>query len=221
MSTLLVSEMITKARAILNDGVADNFAQDDISDLCNGSTTAFRAYNQNITTTPAGPAAPQVRINNIAAAVSSFDPATGIITCTAAPAVGSLTYLEYFFNLMTDAEYLAFCQQGVTFLGNVPLFTAVGDNTLLNGPAAEAVIHYMAHLGASKMTNLSSWYYRFNAGNKSIDKAVIAQAFKDTAVQELVRATAVRDGQYTREGRRNAPASRRGHTPFPNYTPPR
>ena len=182
---LLVSELITKARTILNDGAADNFAQDDISDLCNATTTAFRAYNMNITDVATGaPGDPQVRINNIAGAVASFNPNTGIVTCSSAPAAGSLTYLEYFFNLMTDADYLAFAQQGVTFLGNTPLFTMTSQDSLLNGPQAEAVIHYMAHLGASKMTNLSSWYYRFNAGNKSIDKAVIAAAFKATAAEE-------------------------------------
>lgn len=219
---VLVSDLISKARTLLNDGPADNFAQDDISDLANGTTTVFRAYNQNIQDQASGaPADPAARVNNILGAISSFVSSTGMVTLTAAPAQGALVYLEYFFNLMTDADYLAFAKEGVEFLGNVPLFTAANQDSLLAGPLAEAVVHYMAHLGATKMTNLASWYYRYNAGNKSIDKAVIAQAFKTMADDEYKKAVAIRDGLYTREGRREAPASGRSHTPFADYTPPR
>ena len=79
----------------------------------------------------------------------------------------------------------------------------------------------MAYQGAVKMTNLSSWFYRANAGNKSFDKAVIAQAFKEMAKEEYATAVEVRNDTYTREGKRNAPAWGKARTPFPSYTPPR
>lgn len=218
----LVSYFVGEARSLLNDGYANNFAQDDVSDLCTGSVAIIRAYNQNIQNMAGGaPADPISRVNGVPSALASFVAATGIMTLASAPAAGSQTYLEYFFNLMTDAEYIGFCQAAARFIGLVPTFKLLTDNTLIDGPLAEAMVHYMAYLGASKMTNLTSWYYRANAGNKSFDKAVIAQAFKDTAKEEYATAVEVRNDTYTREGQRNAPSWGVAVTPVRNWTPPR
>ena len=218
----LVSDLIKKARNILNDRYADNFTRDDISDLCNGSVTVFQAYNQNILTVADGaPAAPVVRINGVTSAVASYVSASGLVTLSVAPAAGALVYLEYYFALMLDDTYLDFSQQAAKFVGLTPTFTLVSQDREMSGPLAEAAVHYMAHLGASKRASLSSWYYRAGAGNKNFDKAVIAQAFKDAMKEEYSTALSVRDDYYTREGARNAPAWGRGHTPITDYTPPR
>lgn len=219
---ILVSELITKTRTILNDKLSDNFSQDDISDLVDGSAVTFRAFNMNILNAAGGaPADPIVRVNGIASAISSFVASTGMITLSSAPASGSLTYLEYFFQLMADADYIGFAQQGLEFVGLVPNFTLSTQDSGIAGPLSSAVVHYMAHLAASKMTNLASWYYHATAGNKDVDKTEIAKAFTDMAKEQYATAKEVRDDFYTREGARNAPAWGRGHTPFRSYTPPR
>ena len=220
-----VSSLITQARAILNDGYGDNFTRDDISDLADGVTTVFQAYNQNISNAAAGsPADPVIRVNGTPAALASYVAASGMMTASAAPAAQALTYLEYWFTLMTDPQYLGFAQEAAKFIGLTPAFTLVSQDSGLAGPAAEAAVHWMAHLGATKMASLSSWYYRAGAGNKNIDKAVIAQAFAKLADDQQKLATAVRNDIYTREGQRNAPGwGTISATPptFPSYTPRR
>lgn len=218
----LVSDLITKARAQLNDGYADNFTRDDISDLADGATTVFQAYNQNILNAAAGaPADPIIRVNNAPSALASFVAASGMMTASAAPAVGVLVNLEYYFTLMTDAQYLGFAQEAAKFIGLVPAFTGTSQDSKLAGPTAEAAVLYMVHLGATKMANLAGWYYRAGAGNKNVDKAVIAQAFAKMATDKLAQATAVRNDIYTREGQRNAPGWGVARTPFPSWTPRR
>ena len=219
---VLVSDLITKARTILNDKLSDNYTRDDISDLVDGTTVVFRANNLNILSAAlGGPADPVVRISGVSHAVSSWNPATGLVTLATAPAAGTLTYLEYFFSLMQDADYIGFAQGAAEFVGLTPLFTLATQDSMMSGPIAEAAVHYMAHLGATKMANLSSWYYRAGAGDKNFDKAVIAQAFQKMGIDQKAQAIDVRDGTYTREGQRNAPAWGRGRTPFTSYTPPR
>ena len=132
-----------------------------------------------------------------------------------------MVYLEYYFQLMTDAHYLNFALEAVAFLGLVPTFTATNQDSLLAGPSQASAVHYMAHLGASKMTNLSSWFYRAGAGNKNVDKAVIATAFSATMKEEYATAEALRNEIYTREGQREAPGYGVARTPFPSYTPRR
>ena len=76
-------------------------------------------------------------------------------------------------------------------------------------------------VGADKMSNLSSWYYSANAGNKSFNKDAIAAKFSKMATDQATAATASRDGVYTRQGQRNAPATKLTNIPFPSYTPRR
>ncbi len=218
----LVSDLITKARGYLNDGYGDNVTRDDISDLADGSTVVFQAYNQNLINAAAGaPADPAVRVNGIASAWSTFNSAAGLVTLSSAPAAGALVYLEYYFVLMPDSTYLNFAQSAAKFVGLTPAFTMTTQDSGMSGPLAEAAVHYMASVAAQKMCSLSSWYYQAGAGNKNVDKAVIAAAFKDTSVEEYAAAVAVRDDFYKREGAREAPAWGRARTPFPSYAPPR
>ncbi len=222
MSIVLVSSLILKARGEFNDLLNDHFTTDDLSDQVDGVNTRFKLLNQNVKNVTTGaPADPAVYANNDLVD-GTFDLVTGIFTATTAPTAGSLCSAEYYFILVDDATYIGFAQRAVSFVGVVPQFTLVTEDSKIDPLLEDAAAKYMAGLAAKKMSNLSSWYYEAHAADKGFNKNEISRKFKEMGEDLVKEATAARDGVYTRHGQRAAPAQavliRR---PFQSYTPRR
>lgn len=217
---VLVSSLVTKARAEFNDLVSDHFATDDLSDQVDGVNTRFKVLNQNLVGIAQGSPADPVLYANNTAVDGSFDLATGIFTADTAPTAGSLCSAEYYFVLIEDAVYIGFAERGAQFVGVSPTLTAITDDSQVSKLLEDGAVKYMASLAANKMSNLSSWYYEAHAVDKGFNKDTISAKFTKMAEDLALQATAARDGVYTRHGQRNAPAQgvliRR---PFPDWTP--
>lgn len=219
---VLVSSLIDQARSILNDQLNDHFAADDASDQVDGVNNRFKALNQNVVDTAAGAPADPVMLVNGAVVTATVDLATGIYTAAVAPAAGALVSLEYYFILIEEATWIRFAKLGAEFVGVSPDFTLVTEDSKVEKLLEVAVARYMASLGADKMSNLSSWYYSANAGDKSFNKDAIAAKFSKMAVDQETKAVKARDDVYLRHGKRNAPAWKIGaRIPFPSWTPRR
>lgn len=219
---VLVSQLISRARSLMNDELGDHFVADDGSDQVDGVNLRFKAVNQNLVDTADGAPADPVMLVNGTPVTATVDNATGIFTAASAPAAGSLVSLEYYFVLILDDTWLTFARLGAEFVGVSPDFTAPTDDSHVPPLLELAVEHCMAGLGAGKMANLSSWYYAANAGDKSFNKDAIAAKFSKIAADEQAAALKARDDVYTRQGQRNAPAYRIGaRIPFPSWAPRR
>lgn len=221
--SLTASTLMARARALLNDGPGNNYATDEISDQVDGANLRLKAFNQNLLKIADGaPKDPEIRLGaGTVQAYTALDQPTGTFTLAAAIPAGTFTRLEYFFQLMTDAEYLGFVAQAQAFVGVTKAVTTPADDTTITELLGDGAAQYMAHLGATKMSNLASWYYTANAGNKSFNKDAIAAKFKEMAKELLTGAVRARDDVYKRQGQRNAPAYATANIPLPSYTPPR
>ncbi len=221
MSTL-VSAIISGARTKFNDGLADHFSKDDLTNQVDGTNGRFRVLNQNIIQVADGaPLNFAVYKNAVLQSPTLVSAPAGIFTLASIPAVGSRLTAEYFFSLISAGDYLEFAKQASEFLGSVPTFTAATDAVQFADALAEAAKIYVAGLGAGKMADLSSWFYNASSGNKSFNKDQVAMKFQNRSKELMDLAVKARDDYYMRYSKRNAPSAGQSNvTQFATpYTP--
>jgi hypothetical protein len=212
---LALSDLIAGARQHINDALDHHLYSDELSDLIDGVSLVYYLTNRNLVdkANDGAPLDPLVRVNNVVLVGATFDKQNGILTFPTAPNQGDLVVAQYYFELMTDDEYVTYAQGLQNFLG-----FAVTSNTSgrWTGPTdnsstiptlyTDAAVNFVASKAADQMANLSGWWYRANDGDKSFDKGAVSQHFKEMAINLKNEAEFSRDGVYTRQGRREAPA---------------
>lgn len=217
---LTVADLVTGARVKFNDTPSDHFSRETLnSQIFDGNQSRFRTLNRNIIDAAAGaPADPAILVQGSPVVPTSFDFVSGVFVLASQPAVNATLQAEYYFLLISDADYLEFAKDASRFVGTEPVFTALTDQAKFDPLLAEAAELYMAGLAAKKMSNLASWYYDANAGNKSFNKGQIATNFKNMAKEFQEEAMKKREDVYTRHSQREAPAF--GYTNMPGVLRP-
>lgn len=209
-----LSDIVAGARQHINDGIAHHLYEDEISDQIDGYSKSYILTNRNLVNIASGaPLNPTAIVNNVVVA-ATFDLVNGIITFSIVPNAGDVVKLRFYFELMSDAEYVEYAQGLQTFLG-FPFTTnasgrwsGIADITSsISTLFTDAVTNFVASKAAGQMANLSGWWYRANDGDKSFDKAAVSAHFKDMAIDLKNEAEFARDGIYTRQGSAEAPAS--------------
>ena len=210
-----LASIVAGARQHINDGIAHHLYVDELSDVIDGFSTYYYLTNRNLVdkTTDGAPMDPTVTVNNVVVP-AMFDKVNGKVTFTTAPSAGDLVMVTYYFELMTDAEYVEYAQNLQTFFG-FPFtsnasgqWSGIGDtSSTITTLYADAAKKFVASAAADQMANLTGWWYRANDGDKSFDKGEVSQHFKEMAINLKNEAEFARDGIYTRQGSAEAPAS--------------
>ncbi len=223
MANETAQEVIDSARHLIDDGPGDHFSNDEISFQADGTNVRFKLTNQNVVQVAEGaPVDVEVYVNGAIVTISSVEQAKGIVVLDAAPVAGAKVLAEYYFVLIADDVYLDFVKDTSTFLGFVPTFDASVDEVQFPLIYRDAANKYTACLAAKKMSNLASWYYQANAGNKNFNKDTIANKFREMSKDLCLDAEKSRNDVSTRHGQREAPATSLGRMlPMPLYKPRR
>ena len=222
---MTVADLISLVRSDFHDGPADHFSRDILSAQVDGSTIVFALTNRNLITVSAGgaPADPSMLIGGVVTVPISLDVTSGLIQPRlGALAIGPTLEVRYYFELIQDGDYVNFAQGASRFIGQAVTGTwttatvwAPSDDRL-----TEAAKLYMVSLAADKMSDLSSWWYQAQAGNKSFNKEAVAKNFKAMATARREEAAKLRDDVYTRFSERQAPSSHATAVTGPNISRP-
>lgn len=204
-----VGNIIARAQSLQHDLPSSNYGREFLNEQANGVITTFQVRNRNLLQVADGaPVAVSAFVNNVTATISSVTQDPGLVTLSAAPAIGALVEMRYYFALSTASEWLDFYRTAVGFIGE----HNTQDNTTASIPGYDlnlvpAVTLYAAAQASRSLASQTHWYYSANAANKGFNKDQISRKFMEQALAWETQAEKLRSDVYTRFDQQKAPAA--------------
>jgi len=145
----------------------------------------------------------------------TVDPATGIITFTAAPTAGSNPFeADYTYYWFSDADHTTFLNVAAKMLGYT-------DPTGVEDGLVPALLHYALHEFWKRRSSQYANKYSSSGGTAGHSVEVVTGNFKKLAEEAFDTAGKLRDDFYKKQGRQLNPSSGVFGYAIDPYTPRR
>jgi len=205
--SLLVSDVITRARGLMHDKKDDNYVREFLNEQANGGNVTFQARNRNLLQAADGaPSDVAILVAGAAVGITALNKNAGLITVAAAPTTGQSVEVRYYFELATDATWLDFYRTAAGFIGSTTEVAATTDPVAWDPAYAPAVVQYAAAQASRSLASQTHWYYSANAGNKSFNKDQVSSKFMKQATDWEKEAKDLRLAVPERFDQNKAPA---------------